>query len=65
MSLEIYPADLSTRYGLYAATAITMSENYNDVGKISIIVALDDYAITVFQQMIVGISTASSGCDPA
>lgn len=49
MSLEIYPADLSTRYGLYAATAITMSENYNDVGKISIIVALDDYAITALK----------------
>lgn len=49
MSLEIYPADLSTRYGLYAATAITMSENYNDVGKISIVVALDDYAITALK----------------
>lgn len=45
MSLEIYPADFSTRYGLYAATAISMSENYNDVGKISIIEPLDDYAI--------------------
>ena len=49
MSLEIYPADLSTRHGLYAATAITMSENYNDVGKISIVVALDDYAITALK----------------
>lgn len=45
MSLEIYPADFSTRYGLYAATSISMSENYNDVGKLTIIEPLDDYAI--------------------
>lgn len=45
MSLEIYPADFSTRYGLYSATSISMSENYNDVGKLQIVVAMDDYAI--------------------
>lgn len=45
MSLEIYPANFSTRYGLYTATSIFMSENYNDVGKFSIIQPLDDYAI--------------------
>ena len=45
MSLEIYPADFSTRYGLYAASAISMEEAYNDIGKISIIEPLDDYAI--------------------
>lgn len=45
MSLEIYPANFFTRYGLYTATSIFMSENYNDVGKISIIQPLDDYTI--------------------
>lgn len=45
MSLEIYPSDFSTRYGLYAATAIFMSENYNDIGKIQVVEPLDDYAI--------------------
>lgn len=45
MSLEIYPSDFSTRYGLYSATALMMSENYNDIGKIQIVESLDDYAI--------------------
>lgn len=50
MSLEIYPKDFSTRYGLYTATAISMSANYNDVGKIQIVEPLDDYAIASMKE---------------
>ena len=50
MSLEIYPNNFSTRYGLYTATAISMSANYNDIGKIQIVEPMDDYAIASLKE---------------
>ena len=45
MSLEIYPSDFSTRYGLYGATSISMSVYYNETGKIQITEPMDEYNI--------------------
>lgn len=45
MSLEIYPADLSTRYELTHAISVQMSVYYNDVGKITIVAPVNDYNI--------------------
>lgn len=50
MSMEIYPADLSTRYEITHAISIQMSHYYNDIGKIQIVVAANDYNITAIKQ---------------
>ena len=50
MSMEIYPADLSTRYELTHAISIQMSRYYNDVGKIAIVTAANDYNINAIQK---------------
>lgn len=50
MSLEIYPADLSTRYEITHAISIQMSRYYNDTGKIQIVVAANDYNITAVEE---------------
>ena len=50
MSMEIYPADLSTRHELTHAISIQMSRYYNDVGKIQIMVAANDYNINAIQK---------------
>ena len=34
MSIEIYPEDFSTRYGLTHAISITMTAYYNDIGTL-------------------------------
>lgn len=50
MSMEIYPADLSTRYEITHAISIQMSRFYNDVGKIQIVVAADVYHINAIKE---------------
>lgn len=45
MSMEIYPADLSTRYQLTHAISIQMTVYYNDIGKIQLTVPTSDYNI--------------------
>lgn len=45
MSIEIYPADLSTRYQLTHAISIQMTVYYNDIGKIQLTVPASDYNI--------------------
>lgn len=49
MSLEIYPADLSTRYELTHAISVQMSVYYNDIGKLTIVAPVSDYNITALK----------------
>ena len=50
MSLECYPSDFSTRYEITHAISIQMSLYYNDLGKIQIVVAANDYNITALKK---------------
>lgn len=50
MSMEVYPADLSTRYEITHAISIQMSRYYNDTGKIQIVVAANDYNINAIKE---------------
>ena len=50
MSLECYPADFSTRYEITHAISIQMSMFYNDMGKIQLVVAANDYNITALKK---------------
>jgi len=50
MSLEVYPADFSTRYELSHAISIQMSICYNETGKIQIVVAANDYNINALKK---------------
>lgn len=45
MSIEIYPADFSTRYQLTHAISIQMTSHYNEVGKLQLVVPVSDYNI--------------------
>lgn len=50
MSLEVYPTDFSTRYEITHAISIQMSLYYNDIGKIQIVVAANDYNINALKK---------------
>lgn len=50
MSLEVYPSDFSTRYEISHAISIQMSLYYNDIGKIQLVVAANDYNITALKK---------------
>ena len=45
MSIEIYPEDFSTRYGLTHAISVTMTAFYNDIGKLTLVAPIDDHNI--------------------
>lgn len=49
MSLEIYPADFSTRYELTHAISVQMSVHYNDIGKLTLVAPVNDYNIKALQ----------------
>lgn len=50
MSLEVYPADFSTRYEVSHAISVQMSIYYNDMGKIQLVVAANDYNIVALKK---------------
>ena len=50
MSIEIYPPDFSTRHEITHAISIQMSRYYNDIGKIQLVVAANDYNINALRQ---------------
>lgn len=50
MSLECYPEDFSTRYEITHAISIQMSLYYNDIGKIQLVVAANDYNINALKK---------------
>ena len=49
MSFEIYTPDFSNRHEITHAASIRTSVYYNDIGKISIILPIDDYNINAVQ----------------
>lgn len=50
MSLEVYPSDFSTRFEITHAISIQMSLYYNDIGKVQIVVAANDYNINALKK---------------
>ena len=50
MSIEVYPPDFSTRYEITHAISIQMSVYYNDLGKIQLVVATNDYNINALKK---------------
>lgn len=50
MSIEVYPPDFSTRYEITHAISIQMSSYYNDMGKIQLVVAVNNYNITALKK---------------
>lgn len=50
MSIEVYPANFSTRYEITHAISIQMSTYYNDIGKIQLVVAVNDYNINALKK---------------
>ena len=50
MSLECYPTNFSTRYEITHAISIQMSTFYNDLGKIQLVVAANDYNINALKK---------------
>lgn len=49
MSLEIYPSDFSTRYELTHAISVSMTEHYNEIGKLTVVAPVSDYNIKALQ----------------
>lgn len=49
MSLEVYPADFSTRYEISHAISIMLSVYYCDIGKMIIVMPIDDYNISALR----------------
>lgn len=45
MSMEIYPADFSTRYEIKHAISIIMTIYYNEIGKMILVAPVNDYNI--------------------
>jgi hypothetical protein len=50
MSIEIYPPGYGTRYQLTHAISIQMTDFYNDIGKLQLVVPVDDYNIAALQE---------------
>jgi hypothetical protein len=48
--IEIYPSDFSTRYQLTHAISVSMTEYYNEIGKIQLVVPVDDYNINALRE---------------
>ena len=49
MSIEVYTKDLSNRHEITHAISIQMTAFYNDIGKIALIVPIDDYNINALE----------------
>jgi len=49
MSIEVYTADLTNRHEVTHAISIQMSEYYNAVGKMQMVLPIDDYNIAAFE----------------
>ena len=45
MSFELYAPDFSNRYEITHAISVQMSQYYNDIGKLTMVVPVDDYNI--------------------
>ena len=49
MSLELYTPDFSNRYEISHAISVQMSKYYNDVGKLILVMPVNDYNITALK----------------
>lgn len=49
MSIEVYPSDFSTRYEITHAISIRMTNYYNDIGKVQLVVPVNDYNIAALK----------------
>lgn len=49
MSIEVYPSDFSTRYEVTHAISIQMAIYYNGIGKLQLVVPVNDYNITALK----------------
>lgn len=49
MSLELYTPDYSNRYEITHAISVQMSEYYNDIGKLILVVPVNDYNISALK----------------
>lgn len=49
MSLEVYPADFSTRYEISHAISVMLPVYYNTVGKATIVLPVNDYNINMLK----------------
>lgn len=58
MSLEVYSPDFSTRREISHAISIMLSVYYRDVGKMTIVMPIDDYNIAALQKNAVVYDTA-------
>lgn len=58
MSIEIYPPDLSTRYEVTHAISVQMSRFYNDIGKLQLVVASNQYNINALKKNSIVYDTA-------
>lgn len=50
MSIEVYPSDFSTRHEITHAISIQQSMFYNAIGKMQLVVAVNDYNINALQK---------------
>ena len=50
MRFEIFSPDLQSRHELSNATSVQFEEKYNDVGKMTIVLPMDDYNIAISQK---------------
>lgn len=50
MSIEIYPPGFATRYQLTHAISIQMAVYYNDIGKLQMVVPVNDYNIAAIKK---------------
>ena len=49
MSFEVYPSDFSTRYEITHAISVQMTLHYNDIGKVQLVLPVNDYNITALK----------------
>ena len=49
MSFEIYPEDFHTRYEIKHAISVIMTIYYNDIGKLTLVTAVNDYNINALK----------------
>ena len=62
MSLELYTPDYSNRYEITHAISVQMSEYYNDVGKVILVVPVNDYNIEALQNNSILYDTQKKLC---
>lgn len=58
MSIEIYPDDFSTRYGIQNVISLSETVEYNDLGKLTLVVDADQYNLQAIKTGYIVYDTA-------